>query len=209
MAARHDSAEISSRAPNSSIRTHFQSSRYPIASAAVSRYSARPPATELRNTVRSRGNTVLYYHLSLLDYPALDLDRAVAIGSGLRYKTGSHRITPLIETRDPIGRQSATPLSCPACGLILLASNQTKNFYVTCDEYATLPAVVAHRRTVEIAVQGTQDVGTAYNGGVNDRVIVRVGRHDAGSRARENDLGDFLRPKITEIFGYLFVRQSR
>lgn len=69
-----------------------------------------------------------------------------------------------------------------------MVSNHTKNLNVTCDEDATLPAVVAHRRTVEIAVQSTQDVGTAYNGSVNDGVVVGVVRHDAGSRARKNDL---------------------
>jgi hypothetical protein len=62
---------------------------------------------------------------------------------------------------------------------------------------------------VEIAVQSTQDVGAAYNGGVNDRVVVGVVRHDARSTARKDKLGNFSRSKITEIFGYLWVRQFR
>jgi hypothetical protein len=33
-----------------------------------------------------------------------------------------------------------------------------------------------------------EGIGSAYNGGVNDWVIIGVGRHDAGSRAGENNL---------------------
>jgi hypothetical protein len=60
---------------------------------------------------------------------------------------------------------------------------------------------------VEVPVQSAQHVGAAYHGGVNDRVIVWVGRHDARSRAGKNEFRDSPRAKITEILGYLFVRQ--
>jgi len=59
---------------------------------------------------------------------------------------------------------------------------------------------------VEVPVQSAQHVGAAYNGGVNDRVVVWVGRHDARSRAGKNEFRDSPRPKITGIL-YLFVRQ--
>jgi len=44
---------------------------------------------------------------------------------------------------------------------------------------------------------------------VNDRVIVGVGRYDAGGRAGEHDFRNVLRSKIAEIFGSLFVGELR
>ncbi len=62
---------------------------------------------------------------------------------------------------------------------------------------------------IEIAVQGTQCVGSAHYGCVNNRVIVGIGQHDAGRRAWENDLRDVFGSKIAEILGYLSVRKPR
>jgi len=61
----------------------------------------------------------------------------------------------------------------------------------------------------EIAVQSAERVGSTNNCRVNDWVIIGVGRHDPWSRAREDNLRNFLRPKIAEVFGYLLVRQPR
>jgi hypothetical protein len=66
--------------------------------------------------------------------------------------------------------------------LLFVASKQPENVHVTCDNYAALSTVIEDRAIVEIAVQGAEGIGSAYNGGVNDWVIIGVGRHDTGSR---------------------------
>jgi len=71
------------------------------------------------------------------------------------------------------------------------------------------PTVFADRGIVEIAVQGTEGIGSAYNGSVNHRVIIGIGRHDARSRAGEHNLRNILGSKIAEIFGNFFVREFR
>jgi hypothetical protein len=74
---------------------------------------------------------------------------------------------------------------------------------------AVFPTVFADRGSVEIAVQGTGGIGSADHGSVNDRVIIGVGRHDAGGRAREHNLRDVLRSKIDQKFGNLFIGEFR
>ena len=71
---------------------------------------------------------------------------------------------------------------------MFVASKQPESVYVTCDNYAALSTVIEDRTIVEIAVQGAEDIGSAHNGGVNDWVIIGVGRHDTESRAGENNL---------------------
>jgi len=36
-----------------------------------------------------------------------------------------------------------------------------------------------------MAVEGAEQIGSSYDGGVKHSVVIRVGRHDAGSRAGE------------------------
>ena len=93
--------------------------------------------------------------------------------------------------------------------LTALSSKQTEKVHIICDQYAAFPTVVADRRNVEIAVQSTEGIGSAYNGRVNHRVIIGVGRHDAGSKAGKHDLRNVLRSKIAEVFGNFFVREFR
>ena len=77
------------------------------------------------------------------------------------------------------------------------------------DDSVADAAILADHGILEIAVQGAQRVGSAYNGRVNDWVIIAVRRHDTGSRAGKNNLGNILCSKIAEVFGYLFVSESR
>jgi len=60
-----------------------------------------------------------------------------------------------------------------------------------------------------MAVEGAERIGSSYDGRVNDWVIIGVRRHDTGSRGGENNLGNILCSKIAEVFGYLFIRESR
>jgi hypothetical protein len=61
------------------------------------------------------------------------------------------------------------------------ATKKPEDVDVICDHYTALPTVIEDRGIMEIAVQGAEGIGSAYDGGVNDWVIVRVGRHDTGS----------------------------
>ena len=86
-------------------------------------------------------------------------------------------------------------------------SEQSENVNIIGDEYAAFPTVAADRRIVEIAVEGTEDIGSAYNRDVNNWIVVGVRWHNTGSRTRENDLCYVLCSKIAEVFGYLLVRE--
>jgi hypothetical protein len=68
------------------------------------------------------------------------------------------------------------------------ASKKPEDVNVICDHYTALSTVIEYRGCIEMAVKGAEGIGSAHDGGVNDRVILRVGRHDTGSRAGENNL---------------------
>jgi hypothetical protein len=67
-------------------------------------------------------------------------------------------------------------------------SKKPEDVNVICDHYTALSTVIEYRGFIEVAVKGAKGVGSAYDGGVNDWVIIGVGRHDTGSRAGENNL---------------------
>jgi hypothetical protein len=90
-----------------------------------------------------------------------------------------------------------------------LASNEAENFHIAGDHDTALPAVLAYSHTIEIPVQGTQDVGTADHGGMNNGVVVGVRQHDAGGGAREYDLRNPLRHKIIEILSDFIAGELR
>ena len=75
---------------------------------------------------------------------------------------------------------------------MLSALKKPENVHVICDCHAALPTVFEDREIIEMAVEGAEGIGSSYDGGLNDWVIIGVGRHDAGSGARENDLGNIL-----------------
>jgi len=50
---------------------------------------------------------------------------------------------------------------------LVSASKQPENVYVSCDDYAALPAVLQNRGNVEIAVERAEGIGSAYDSGVN------------------------------------------
>jgi hypothetical protein len=66
---------------------------------------------------------------------------------------------------------------------LFLDPKKPENVHVICDCHAALPTVFKDREIVEMAVEGAESIGSSYDGGVNDWVIIAVRRHDTRSRA--------------------------
>ena len=67
----------------------------------------------------------------------------------------------------------------------MIASEQTEKLYVIRDQHAALATIIADEGMIEIAVKCAECIGLAYDGSVNHWVVIGVGRHNTGSRARE------------------------
>jgi hypothetical protein len=86
-------------------------------------------------------------------------------------------------------QQFRKTLRCP-CALTLrfLTSKQPEKLNVVRDQHTALTTVVADQRSKEIPVKRTESIGASHNRGVDDWVVIRVGRHNTRSWARENNL---------------------
>jgi len=76
------------------------------------------------------------------------------------------------------------------CELTLgfLTSKQIEKLDVVRDQHAALTTVVADQRIKEIPVEGAEVIGASHNRSVDNWVVIRVGKHNTRSRARENNL---------------------
>ena len=68
-----------------------------------------------------------------------------------------------------------------------MAPKKLENVHVIYNRHAALPTLFEDREIIEMAVEGAEGIGSSYDGSVNGWVIIRVGRHDTGSRAGENN----------------------
>jgi hypothetical protein len=60
-----------------------------------------------------------------------------------------------------------------------------------------------------MAIQSAEGVGSSHDSSVNDWVVIWIGRHDAGSWTREDELRHILCSEVAQILSYFFARQFR
>jgi hypothetical protein len=90
-----------------------------------------------------------------------------------------------------------------------LTSKQTEKLNVVRDQHTALTTVVADQRIVEIPIERAEGIGAPHNRGVDNWVVIRVGRHNTRSGTRENNLRNVLCSKIAELFNDLAVGEFR
>jgi hypothetical protein len=77
------------------------------------------------------------------------------------------------------------------------------------NEDTALSAIIADLRTKEMAVESTKRVWLFPLRQHGRRVVIWIGKHNAGSRARENELRHILCSEVAEILSYFVVRPFR
>jgi len=70
----------------------------------------------------------------------------------------------------------------------LTFAKQNEKFNVVCDHYTALTTVIADPWIKEIPVERAESIGASHDCSVDDRVVIRVGRHYARSGAGKNNL---------------------